>query len=146
VPLHRVPTWHPMPCGTTEGVVYGTTIWHHIWCHMAPFIVTVHPSHTYMKCRHQYCRTHILQVLYFRAMSPQKIGMLISGKSHSRDESRNSRVSIETLDFARVRTFTCADCRLDRGLVEHRLVTDGQTQTDMDTGPWLVPRMHNIAR
>jgi len=45
VPLHRVPTWHPMtrvPRGTTEGVVYGTTIWHHIWCHMAPFIVTVH--------------------------------------------------------------------------------------------------------
>ena len=39
VPLHRMPTWHPMtrvPCGTTEGVVYGTTIWHHI------FIVTVH--------------------------------------------------------------------------------------------------------
>ena len=33
--------------------------------------------------------------------------MLIPGKSHSRDESRNSRVSIETLDFARVRTFTC---------------------------------------
>ena len=27
-------------------------------------------------------------------------------------------------------------------LVEHRLVTDGQT----DTGPWLVPRMHSIAR
>jgi len=33
--------------------------------------------------------------------------MLIPGKSHSRDESRNSRVSIETLDFARVRIFTC---------------------------------------
>jgi len=31
--------------------------------------------------------------------------MLIPGKSHSRVESRNSRVSIETLDFARVRTF-----------------------------------------
>jgi len=35
-------------------------------------------------------------------------------------------------------------------LVEHRLVTDGQTdgQTDgrTDTGPWLVPRMHSIAR
>ena len=30
--------------------------------------------------------------------------MLIPGKSHSRDESRNSRVSI---DFARVRNFTC---------------------------------------
>ena len=32
-------------------------------------------------------------------------------------------------------------------LVEHRLVTD--TDTDMDTGPWLVPRnarMHSIAR
>ena len=27
-------------------------------------------------------------------------------------------------------------------LVEHRLVTDGRT----DTGPWLVPRMHSIAR
>jgi len=33
--------------------------------------------------------------------------MLISGKSRSQDESRNWRVSIETLDFARVRTFTC---------------------------------------
>jgi len=29
-------------------------------------------------------------------------------------------------------------------LVELRLVTDGQTDTD--TGPWLVPRMHSIAR
>ena len=28
-------------------------------------------------------------------------------------------------------------------LVELRLVTDGQTDTD--TGPWLVPRMHSIA-
>jgi len=31
-------------------------------------------------------------------------------------------------------------------LVELRLVTDRQTQTDTDTGPWLVPRMHSIAR
>jgi len=32
--------------------------------------------------------------------------------------------------------------------VELRLVTDGQTdrQTDTDTGPWLVPRMHSIVR
>ena len=30
-------------------------------------------------------------------------------------------------------------------LVEHRLVTDGQTDTDTDTGLWLVPRMHSIA-
>jgi len=29
-------------------------------------------------------------------------------------------------------------------LVEHRLVTDTDRQTD--TGPWLVPRMHSIAR
>ena len=30
-------------------------------------------------------------------------------------------------------------------LVEHRLVTDGQTRTDgrTDTGSWLVPRMHS---
>jgi len=33
-------------------------------------------------------------------------------------------------------------------LVELRLVTDGQTdgQTQTDTGPWVVPRMHSIAR
>jgi len=31
--------------------------------------------------------------------------MLTAGKSQTRVESRNSRVSIETLDFARVRTF-----------------------------------------
>ena len=35
-------------------------------------------------------------------------------------------------------------------LVELRLVTDGhrqtQTNTDTDTDPWLVPRMHSIAR
>jgi len=35
-------------------------------------------------------------------------------------------------------------------LVELRLVTDTDTdrhrQTDTDTGPWLVPRMHSIAR
>ena len=35
-------------------------------------------------------------------------------------------------------------------LVELRLVTDRQTDrqtdTDADTGPWLVPRMHSIAR
>ena len=35
-----------------------------------------------------------------------QLGMLIPGKSLSRDESRNSRVSTETLDFAWVRTFT----------------------------------------
>ena len=35
------------------------------------------------------------------------LGILIPGKSHSRDESRKSRVLIETLDFARVRTFAC---------------------------------------
>jgi len=35
-------------------------------------------------------------------------------------------------------------------LVEHRLVMDGQTDRGTDgrtyTGPWLVPRMHSIAR
>ena len=34
-------------------------------------------------------------------------------------------------------------------LVEHRLVTDADTdtdKTDTDTGPWLIPRMHSIAR
>jgi len=31
-------------------------------------------------------------------------------------------------------------------LVELRLVTDEQTDGQMDTGPWLVPRMHSIAR
>jgi len=33
-------------------------------------------------------------------------------------------------------------------LLELRFVTDtdGQTQTQTDTGPWLVPRMHSIAR
>ena len=31
-------------------------------------------------------------------------------------------------------------------LVEHRLVTDGQTDGQTDTGTWLVPRMHSIAR
>jgi len=35
-----------------------------------------------------------------------RLGMLIPGKSHSRDESRNSQVSIETLDFARGCSFT----------------------------------------
>ena len=50
------------------------------------------------------------------------LGMLIPGKWHSRDESLNSRVSIETLDFARVSTFTCvigvgslAEARRGRG-------------------------------
>jgi len=31
-------------------------------------------------------------------------------------------------------------------LVEHRLVTDRQTDRHTDTGPWLVPRMHSITR
>ena len=31
-------------------------------------------------------------------------------------------------------------------LVEDRLVTDRQTDGRTDTGPWLVPRMHSIAR
>ena len=30
-------------------------------------------------------------------------------------------------------------------LVEHRLVTDTDTDRQTDTGPWLVPRMHSIA-
>jgi len=37
--------------------------------------------------------------------------------------------------------FVCVILRLAI-LVELRLVTD----TDTDTGPWLVPRMHSIAR
>jgi len=41
------------------------------------------------------------------------LGMLIPRKSHSRVKSRNSRVSIETLDFARVRTF----CQHDRSWI-----------------------------
>jgi len=31
-------------------------------------------------------------------------------------------------------------------LVELQLVTDGQTDGRTDTGPYLVPRMHSIAR
>ena len=31
-------------------------------------------------------------------------------------------------------------------LVEQRLVTDTDTDGRTDTGPWLVPRMHSIAR
>jgi len=31
------------------------------------------------------------------------------------------------------------------GPVELRLVTDKQTDTDTDAGPWLVPQMHSIA-
>jgi len=31
-------------------------------------------------------------------------------------------------------------------LVELRLATDRQTDGQTDTGPWLVPRMHSIAR
>jgi len=31
-------------------------------------------------------------------------------------------------------------------LVELRLVTNTGGQTQTDTGPWLVPRMHSIAR
>ena len=31
-------------------------------------------------------------------------------------------------------------------LVEHRLVTDRHGRTRTDTGSWLVPRMHSIAR
>ena len=31
-------------------------------------------------------------------------------------------------------------------LVELRLVTDGRADGQTDTGPWLVPRMHSIAR
>jgi len=37
------------------------------------------------------------------------LGMLISGNSHSRVESRSSRVSIETLDFTREHTFYGCD-------------------------------------
>ena len=54
--------------------------------------------------------------------------MLIPGKSHSRVESRNFRVSIETLDFARVRTFYQRDrCGMASGGARggnYRLVPD----------------------
>jgi len=43
------------------------------------------------------------------------------------------------------RGVVCVIIRLDF-LVEHRLVTDRQTDRRTDTGPWLVPRMHSIAR
>ena len=44
----------------------------------------------------------------------------------------------------RVPGVSCVVCVILRlaVLVEHRLVTDRQT----DTGPWLVPRMHSIVR
>ena len=59
-------------------------------------------------------------------MKKRGLRMLIPGKSHSRDESRNSRVSIETLDFARIRTFTCvirvgSPVWVQRGRGDHRL-------------------------
>jgi len=45
--------------------------------------------------------------------------MLIPEKLHSRNESRNSRVSIETVDFAVLcRNFTCV---IDDGPGNHRL-------------------------
>ena len=63
-------------------------------------------------------------------------GMLIPGKSHSRDESHNSRVSIETLDFARVRTFTRvigvgspAGARMGGGVITGRIRRHSQSIT-----------------
>ena len=53
--------------------------------------------------------------------------MLIPGESHSRDESRNSRVLIESVDFALVCTFSCvigvgspAGARMGEGAIAGR--------------------------
>jgi len=74
--------------------------------------------------------------------------MLIPGKSHSRDESHNSRVSIETLDFARVRTFTCvigvgspAGARMGGGVITGRI----RRRSQSITGPHCRLRTINIA-
>ena len=74
--------------------------------------------------------------------------MLIPGKSHSRDDSHNSRVSIETLDFARVRTFTCvigvgspAGARMGGGVITGRI----RRRSQSITGPHCRLRMINIA-
>jgi len=56
---------------------------------------------------HRYMYDGIVCDVPITNLLQSEIGMLIPGKSHSWDESRNSRVSIETLDFAQVRTSTC---------------------------------------
>ena len=56
---------------------------------------------------HRYMYDGIVCDVRITNLLQSEIGMLIPGKSHSWDESRNSRVSIETLDFAQVRTSTC---------------------------------------
>ena len=60
---------------------------------------------------HEYKLVRWLGALYKDTVSAVRVdgdlslGMLIPGKSYSRVQRRNSRVSMETLNFARVRTF-----------------------------------------
>ena len=58
------------------------------------------------------------------------LGTLIPGKPHSRVKSRNSRVSIETLDFA-LRTFTCV---IEAGLLAG--ASDDAGQSVNVAGEW----------
>ena len=74
--------------------------------------------------------------------------MLIPGKSHSRDKSRNSRVSIETLDFARVHILLPAWSELDhrRGREGGGAITDRTRRCSWSmTGPHCRLRMIDIA-
>ena len=60
-----------------------------------------HPSHTYVKCRHQYCRTHIFTGPLFHNYVSSKIGMLIPGKSQFPGLDRDSRFRPSTYFYLR---------------------------------------------
>jgi len=55
--------------------------------------------------------------------------------------------SREEIEVMKLEGYSGAVCN-KHVLVEHRLVTDTdrQTQTQTDTGPWQVPCMHSMAR
>ena len=106
VPVYYVPTAVPaFSRPTRDGHVMG------------PFFFTqpnlthqlmdpTQPSHTWLTWN---ADTSTVEPIFFTGplfhnYVSSQTGMLIPGKSHFRDESCKSRVSIETLDFARVRT------------------------------------------
>ena len=95
---------HPSRCMSKQFVVWPTMSCFADWSkrrHVTLSVIICSPLHSHPGWHYSY--VHLFTVTQGDIiMSPGwhlHLGMLIPGKSHSRVESRNSRVSIQTLDF-----------------------------------------------
>jgi len=74
----------------------------HGWCDAKPVVTyPVEEHHAHFPVPNYRALWYVCCTRIWTTCQESLLGMLIPGKLHSRVESRNSQVSIETLDFAR---------------------------------------------